>query len=402
MSPAAPWMFSGSEAERALACPASTLLPQIDRDVGDAAVRGTAVHAYLELCADVGPDKALKVIETHPEFGKWLEVCEAIVVSLLPTQLAAEVSFAFNFVTGRARELGRSLDRKYIEAGLDPRVEVPITVDVLGVDDDSVLVADYKTGRTKVTAARRNKQLALGAVCAADVYGKDRATVEIVHPARDGAPPYRDRAELDGFDLDDMRLELKTFYERREETKAWMKHGNSPSLAVLDVMREGNHCRYCRCYTVCPAKTALAVRMGTGDEIQELSVQLTPENAGQIYVRAKMAKDFLQRIFDAIYGMAEQDPIEFAPGQMLGLRDKKGNEKLSGPVVHEVVKLLHSDEIADDAVELSATKTGIQRALRGRVKPLGKSVERVLELVRKHGGATRAVSRKVVEYEKDG
>lgn len=386
-----PWLFSGSGAERALACPASTVLPRVERLVGDAAREGTAVHAFLELCSELGDsDAALAKIGSSERWRDHLELCEAIDVSALPTELAHEVAFAFDLETGQARELGRGIGRNYAAHGLK-RYEIPLTVDVVGISADAVFVGDYKTGRLRVTRALHNVQVGLGALCAARCYDRDHAIVEIIQPGRDGAKPYRDRAELDGFDLDDLSARLR----------AWPRRYAAARNASPVPVTTGPHCRWCDSYVHCPAQTALAIRVGTGAEIAEMQAELTRETAGRVYLRAKAAKIFLQRIFDAIHGMAEQEPIEFAPGQWLGVREKRGNEKLDGPATREVIRLLHDDEIADAAVEYTATKAGIRRALRGKVKPLEPAIAEIVEHVRAAGKATRQISTRITEYVDD-
>lgn len=90
-----------------------------------------------------------------------------------------EVAFAFNVLSGRAREVGRSIGRDYgkLEEG-----EIPGTTDRLYVQEDHVLVEDIKTGVGYMQAEPAiNPQLQHNALSAALVYGKPRAIVQLVY-----------------------------------------------------------------------------------------------------------------------------------------------------------------------------------------------------------------------------
>jgi hypothetical protein len=386
------WFTSGSQIERSLECVPSTCLPSARHSTPEAS-QGIAIHAFIQVASDVGRDKAVALFRESPRWREHADACESIDVDSLPTELAHEVAFAYNIPTGRARELGRNIGRNYAEHGLTED-DIPITIDVVGVAPDRVFVGDYKSGYGDVTPAKTNRQLGLGALCASRVYDRTAATVEIIKPGKNGSKPYHDRASLDIFEIDGLAAELRALVGKRKRALTVIAEGKTPEV------REGPWCRYCPSYSYCPAKTSLAVRMGTGDEIKAMQNELTVETAGRVYARAKHAQQFLDKIFGAIYGMAKNSPIEYAPGRMLGEQLKRGNEKLDGDVVYEVVKLLHSQEVADAAVKRTATKTALTDALRGKVAKLAPAMREVLEKVREHGGSRREESMRVVEYPK--
>ena len=388
-----PWHFSGSGAERALACPASTFLPQVGRLTNAAAESGTAQHAFLQMCSEFGRDKALALVATREKYLPYLEICEAIQVDKLPTELAHEVAFAFNMRTGEARELGRNIGRDYAKYKVG-KSEIPLSIDVVGVNPDAVYVGDYKTGRLEVTEPSRNIQLGLAALCAARCYGRDAAVVEIIKPGRDGGAPFSETAELDVFDLDELAARFKAWPGRHKSD--CLKSATDPAPVTI-----GSHCRFCPSYSFCPAKTSLAIRVGTGEELREMHTELTRETAARVYLRAKAAKEFLNKIFEAIYGMAQQEPIEFSPGQFLGKHTKTGNEKLEGAIVHDVMSELYTPQVANAACEFTSSKAGIKRALRA-LRPLGIKVapaeREILDAVKQRGGITRKPTTKVREY----
>jgi uncharacterized protein (DUF2342 family) len=260
---------------------------------------------------------------------------------------------------------------------------------------DAVFVGDYKSGRGEVTAANKNIQIGFGALCAARVYGKDSAVVQIIRPGRGGARAYKDTATLDAFDLGDLAAKIQKFVKDRAKTMAVVVEGTAPTVY------EGSWCRYCPSYNHCPGKQALAVRVGSGEEIRAIQNELTPETAGQVYHRAKAAKQFLDKVFDAIYGMAANEAIDLGNGRVLGEVTKMGNEKLDGDVVYEVLKAAHNQEVADKAVKRTASKKAIEDALRGTVPKLAPAIREVLGSVRKAGGAERKETTKIEEYAKE-
>jgi hypothetical protein len=332
-------------------------------------------------------DKALAVFGSVDKWKPYLEIAEAIRADDLPTELAHEVAFAFDLITGRARELGRSIGRDYFSHGL-LESEIPLTVDVVGVSSDSVFVADYKTGRSKTTEAKNNMQVGLAAVCAAQVYGRSSAVVEVIKPSMSGGRAYRDRATLDVFALDEITARMRGFSERR-------------AAAMVDVpnVTVGDHCRYCPSYSHCPAWTSLAVRVGTGAELDDLrTISLTEENAGQALARAKVVKKFCERIISAVYGMAAQDPIEIFPGVMLGEKTKQGNEVLDGTIAHSVISDLFDSDMANESAKFSVTKASIERAARERGLSVAPTLTAIVEEIRIRGGSDRPDTTKIREY----
>ncbi len=383
---------TGSQLERALECPASTCLPQV-KNTNPWAQEGTALHDFLEMTSKYDRDTALQSMRDDDDWEKYADVCEAIDTDSLPTELAHEVAFAYDVVTRKVRELGRG-KVDYSKCNLNPN-EIPCRLDVVGVSPSAVFVGDYKFGRGDVTPAKRNVQVGFGALCATTLYGRDNAVVEIIRPGRGGAKPFHDRAELDMLDLDALALRLSEWFPRRRGVLSIIESGDTPNVF------EGDWCKWCPSYNYCPAKTALAVRIGDGSEIQELHTELTPETAAAVYKRAKMASELLRKVFGSIYGMARNEPIDLGDGKMLGETTKRGNERLDGQTVRAVLQLLHTEEIADEAVEITATKAAIERALRGKVAVLAPAIREVLTKVAELGGIRRHDdTTKVREYDK--
>ena len=221
-------LVTGSHLERALECSASTCLPKAKNSSPEAS-EGRAIHIYIEFVSEYGRDKALAVMRDSPTLRDYVDVCEVIDTDLLPTELAHEVAFAFDIATGKAREIGRGNKVNYAECNLAP-LEIPCRLDVVGVSADAVFVGDYKSGHLAVTGAKTNIQVGFGALCASLAYGKDSAVVEIIRTGRGGAKPFRDRAELDAFDLDALASRLRDWIPRRGRVLDVINAGKAPTV----------------------------------------------------------------------------------------------------------------------------------------------------------------------------
>lgn len=367
-------MITASGLARAIACPSSEALPHVNSS-GVYAQAGTARHTFMEAVGKVGRDIALAAVPDEHR-----EMCEAIDLEDMPTNLACEVTFAYDCATGNARELGRSLGRDYSEA---TKAEIVGTIDTLGVAADSLYIGDYK-GHEYVSA-KGNPQLLFAAMCAAKVYAKDVATLEITNIR--GSSNTRNRATVDTFDLADFEAQLR----KTVEMVVAIKSGTlSPNY------NQGAHCKYCPAFDSCPAKTAL-IRTMAGDEGQAM---ITEENAVDAYGKYLQMKAMMAKVTAAIHAYASERPIPLPDGREFGSREKLGNEKLDGNIVYETIREQLGQEAADIAVKRSATKAGIAKAVK-HAKPDGTlkaATERVLATVRHLDGATREMTTTIDEH----
>jgi hypothetical protein len=371
--------LTASQLGRVKRCPASAVLPHLDI-VSDAAMRGTAVHAFLENIPRIGRDTALEAV---PE--PWRPLCDAIDIDALPTDLAAEVTFAYDPRTSSSRELGRNLDRDYSGATDD---EIVGTADVLGLSPSSVFVADWKTGWGDVEPAATNDQVKFLALAAARAYHRGHAIVEIIR-IRDNGAAWRDRAEFDIFELDTVAFDLRVLV----------------GATTVDTPRvsPGPWCQYCPAFAACPAKTALLVRLADGTEAQslELMLPLTQEMASVAYQRLQHAKQLLKRVESALYEFASREPIPIGDGRWFGRVTEDGNEQLDGDVVWTVLSERYGTQIADHAVQRTATKSRVREVIRSQLtepRTLSKTERAVLQEVRARGGASRPTRTSITEY----
>jgi hypothetical protein len=376
-------MITGSSLQRVMACPASETLTHV-HSTNEFAEAGNARHLYLQHVEKVGMDAALDMVP-----AEYRGMCEAIDLDGLPTNLATEVAFAWNWQTGEARELGRGLDRDYSSCG--PH-EVAGTIDALGVAEDSVYLGDYKGFQP--VAAKDNAQLLFAAMCSAKVYAKDAAILEIIN-IRHGSN-WRSNAGVDVFDLADFETRLR----HTMISVAALQAGQRASF------NEGEHCRYCPGFQSCPAKTALIRAMVNGDEATrvEMTVPLSPETATLAYQQLRAMEALVKRARDIVYAYASERPIQLGDGRVFGSRVKPGNERLDGDVVYGVLRNHLGQSAADVAVERKATKAGIARAVKhaktqgtatGTLKAITGAI---MENVESNGGVTRRPTTTIDEH----
>jgi hypothetical protein len=373
-------IMTGSTAERVIACPASAALPHVLTN-GEAAIKGTAVHRFLASVRTLGREAALERVE--PE---WLAVCESIEVDAIPMldpqAFAAEVALAYDLESGTARVLGHDIGRAY---NLIHGDEIPLTVDTLGIAPDRVFVADYKTGRGRVTTAGRNAQLLLGALAACRAYGRSEAEVAIVY-VREDEPPIFGRAFVDEWTLDEFAHLLRNVADQVREQRHIVEQGG------VVTVRPGPQCRYCPAFVHCPAQTSLALTLAASpDSMREQA--LTPALARTAYERYRRAQEILKRAGEALHAYAiETGGIDLGDGVVYGpITTRK--EYVDGAITRQVLTELHGPAIAELACSWDSSKTAIKEALKRAAAETGAKVapleRETLAEIGKRGGIDR-------------
>lgn len=356
---------------RALRCPASLRLPQVQREAGAPALTGTQVHSFLERVSELGREAALEQLTDE----RARRICEALDLSTLPlgdgTSWAAEVAFGWHLGTGAGREVGRSVGRGYpTQPG-----EVYGTADLvaLSADAQTVHVLDVKTGRGWMPTAAESAQLRFLAMAACATYGCAQAEVGHLHVREDGSV-WLERATLDALELDLFAEQLRTLH--------------ADAQAGTGRLSEGPWCRYCPAFASCPAKAALACAS------VDMPATLTPEVAAAAWKRAKEVRQVLDRVEEALKEYAREQPFPVGEGMMLGPVESSRDE-LDGAKVYAVMARLYGDEVARASVDLEATKKSLDRGARMVAEQLKAKGEKAtlkdlnakaLEEVRKAGG----------------
>jgi hypothetical protein len=384
--------LSASSLQRASLCPASVVLPRVD-SVNPDSTRGTDVHSFLERAARIGRDRALATVngpETH-------DFCAALRLEELPVgpPYRQEVAWAYDVLTGKAWELGESLDRNY-----PPLQDWQIvgTCDAVLICKDYVEIIDWKVGfghDLHTAPIRENKQLRALALMAARAADAERAIINIVY-----LPEHRvDTHTLDVFELAAIAAELKDLYERVLKTERARRAG-----ATLNV-RTGLHCRFCPALIHCPSTQALATQLVSvpGTIERDTKALLTADNAPLAYERWRQMKAVTDAVGNALGAWARENPIQTTNGNVYGPVATE-REHLNGNVVFRVIEQLHGRGVATKACEMETSRAAIQRAIKPAVAKgeAAGAMRRVLQAVEADGGLTTTKGERLMEYRPEG
>lgn len=359
-----------SALNRASICPASAVLPR-SGSVSPFAASGSAVHRFLQRCLEIGREKALGDIPPEDR-----DLCELLDVESLPTDpkaFAGEIAFALDVATGKAREIGRGLERDYGEIG---PTELVGTVDVgalLGTD--GVYIGDYKKGWSHglgTPPPEKNLQLKAGLVAACRAWKRPRGRVEIIRIFDDGGT-YRSTADLGPADVDAAQTELTRLATRvLRDRKDYSTSGDVRCVT-------GSHCTYCGSIPYCPAKMALA-RAAIGGDSTELAriakegtALITAENAARLYGLIHDAENVVKQVKEAIRDFARVTPVPLPDGRVYGVNpDSEEREIVDGGKAMEALRSIFGDE-AVRAATIEVTFAGIDRATKAF---LGEAIKR--------------------------
>jgi hypothetical protein len=381
-------LWTASAAERVLACSVSHVLPQVDEIHADATA-GSLRHRFLEIAIEQGREAALKVIAAQAP-GEYA-FCEAIPLEKLPKgRFAAEVAIAYNPYEDTARELGRGIGRAYVEHGLNPEVEIGMTLDVVGVGAGVVYVGDHKTGWQPVTPAARNWQLLTGALGATRAYGAEIAYAGIHQLGEDGFVRV-DEAVYDGPALALARDEILRGIRDVQNAAARLE----AHLPVVPVV--GKHCDYCPAKLACPAVgDAIA---GFALAAEQEAITLTPETARRALERIDLVEDVLKKVKGALRTYARDNPIPLADGRVWGPRNKE-IDVLDAATVYQVLTEHYGEEVARSAVTWTTTKGVLEDLARavGEGKTIKARREHLLDLIEKRGGIRVRVQEEFTAY----
>lgn len=370
--------LTASVAGRAVACPASLVLPGADRPVGEAALWGRMVDDYLS--AGATPEALASVPD--PELRAKLAV---IPVDELPIGPGFErqVSLAMDLATGQARRLPAT------EHGASG--EVTARADVMAVlDDGTIYVGEYKTGRAVLPPAAEHAQLGVTVLLAVRAAGAQRGRGDIIHLEDDRARG--DRAEFGPMELDAIHQGLVVAQARAHKANATLKAGGMPDVAM------GEHCRYCPAATTsCPAVsdvvTALARQSEAAPTLSE------PRRAYEFF---RLAEQALALYKQALCVYADHEPIDLGGGRVFGSVEES-REYLVPSIAHAVLVDACGAEVADSAVSWDISKASIRRALaqlpRGEGSAsISEMEDGLLEELRRRGGVTRKTFFQVKEH----
>jgi hypothetical protein len=372
--------------ERAMACPASAVLPQTQTTTTHAAT-GTSKHAFLADVLTYGAEAALSKLS--PEARAQYEA--TIDLSKLPrferAEFGAEVAFALDVEADAALEIGRNIGRNYGE--LAPGI-IPGTSDVAGVVGDAAFSADWKTGHRNVTRAADNPQVRAGALAAALAFHRREKAIGLIIYVRDGEVEV-DRAEFDALDLQAIAAELRDLLRRIQAEESRVAKGETPRTSV------GDHCTYCPAFRHCPAQMNLLRPFAAGDGLPVI----TPENAAAVLERIEAVERVLAMGREAVETLARSNPIHLPNGEIFGLHEMQ-RESIDPTKGAAVLAQRFNAKLAMGAVETKQvlTKESLKRQLQAwmRENPGHKAaqLEREAMDALRQGGAVKTVTTSAV------
>jgi hypothetical protein len=418
------WLPSASKMAQALACPGSVVLPRDKRreEATPEMLRGSAIHLWLEKALGPAPEPpatALDVAdaalvrfckENGLDAGEIAQTIDGVDLSDIvregATVLGREVAYAYDVEAGTARELGSSIERRYLQAGWVPTREIAGTADLLlRLIDGSLLVADFKSAHfDTANSPSWDAQLNTLALAVARVHGVDSISVGVCLILEDGRTSWRTR-QLDALDLDCWAVTLEVGLARWREAHAAVSQGQAPATTP------GHYCTWCPSRPVCPSWTQLARELARDPQLDPAAVSLlTPEAAGRAYVKSKLLRKLLDDIDAQLDARAHLGALPLPGGGLYGWVEEK-RETLTPEVVERVVAQLLSPEAAALAVkaERKATKTALEematwvarekKAAGEKVSAAG-IVRAVLAEVEKQGGLKRSTFSRPKEFGK--
>jgi len=302
---------TGSTMDRVSYCAASAALPAVYAPSSPEAVAGTEAHEVMEH-ATAGSEQAVDELGWDPR-------------AVLPAgRHETEAAYWYNPVTdtgGRLLAKGRDYARA-------PEGAIPMRLDVVTFGDDGhITITDWKTGERFISP--ETLQLTVAALAVARAHGVDVVTVQIAQGTI-GVPPKVRPRTLDVFDLDAAADQMRRIWERIVEARALVMSGRMP-----DVYPSEDACRYCPCWSSCPAHVAMAraVLAPTWDPANVAAIvdAMTPEEAGGLWLRLKSGEALLEAIGKALRAYAERSPLPLPDGKELAMVSQTQTRPVMAP-----------------------------------------------------------------------
>ena len=306
-----PAAVTASGLARATVCPAAYALPAVETPAGIGAARGAMVHAFYEAVnAGTSREAALAAVTD----ATVREMLAAIDLAEVPIG-RAEVSFAYDWRRGTARELSGASHRDY--SSLRPG-ELAGTVDLLSLDlaRGTALVIDWSTDHDLDVPAKR-AQVEVYQLMVARTYGVQQVLGAIGSHRHDGSLAWH-RWALDAWDLGEVGARIKSTLERVEQLRPEVRAGRVPDVVM------GSHCRDCRAWLACPG-VAGAVRL-----ILATEEQIEPGALGRAYEAARLAERLSDHVRELARLAVEREGALPLPNakRLIQTTDSRGRKSL--------------------------------------------------------------------------
>lgn len=291
------------------------------------------------------------------------DLARQVVTGTLPPRLAriappharVEVTVGYDAATGAGRLVGDKEGRDYV--GFGP-FEIPGKIDVLWLDEDTVVIVDWKTGHKEVDPAERNWQLWGYALAVCRALGKSKARIYIAYTNQPGQPI--DEHTLDAMDLADFAARLKQLQVREAELRQRYKSGEQPTT------REGSWCKHCASKSRCASKTGLLVQLSERGLAVIGDTQLTRERAREAHFEIERVDQLLKEAKARREKWVDENgPIDLGDGRAFGRVPRKGNRVLDGDKAVQAIREIVGEsakEFEAMAVERKTSQAAIERA----------------------------------------
>lgn len=307
----------------------------------EAAERGTAVHDYIAtllenewallpsdakaaaLCRLLNEQELMKA--ARPKHSSTLYTEQALY--LLPA-------------TGECGVLESEYHRDYSGA---PEGALVGTADAVAVEEEQVIVSDWKTGRSEVPHPAENYQLRFLGLAAARSFGKEKATVQVGSIGTDGSLELRSHT-LEAQDLGEIEAELSRIARRVEAAR-----NGEP------VYRTGSHCRYCPALAHCPAISGAAQAIVEGPP-----EEMTPNRVAELWGQLQAVEAAAKRTREALQEYVYAREVPTTEGKVLKVVETR-RENIDSSVAFAILRDRLPDEALSEAV--SVTKTSLSGAL---------------------------------------
>jgi len=375
--------FTASQIDVVRACLGAAVLPRTKRRTTPGMKWGTLRHRFLQRCNELGGGeagraKALAEIK-DPAIRYVFEAIELTGLPLDPSAYVAELAVAWNFETGKARELHRGGDRDY---SMLTETEVCGTADAAAlVGDDAIFCGDYKSQWAFLAPVAELGQMQFLGMAIARTFRSDRSLIEIIRPRKD-APAWRDVAELDAFDLSAIAEEMRSLALQVVAARlAYERDGELPEL------HPGEQCARCECTADCPAiggALAQLVDDRAPDPVERFK-GLLPTKALAAMKWLEAAETRLGELKQALRDYATNNPIDMGDGRVYGLQ-RRNQTTITGKVVWHVLAEMFDAETAWKIAEVKIVQDKLKDVLRPIAEASGRKLAHLEREVRERSG----------------
>lgn len=396
---------TASNLSRSIKCIGAAVLPHSHGPSTPEQERGTvAVHAYLEAVPEVGVQAAVaSVPEKHRDMSSRIELDGLP----LDPSYCREMAVGLDMVTGKAREIGRGINRNYGKRGL---LEFVGTADVAWIEGDLVVVADYK-GPSDNGDLKDHWQLRFLALAFARLWGKHAGIIQRYRIFEDGTH-HKSEYPLDKQDMAETEARLRSLIDEWLEASQLVAAGKP-----LQVNPGADQCKWCPAFAACPDKVQLLQKMVKEPaRIGEGMFLITEENLPEIRERYLMLKQVVGAVGSALHAFGAERTTALGNGLYFGSHEVP-HRKVDAAVAYAIVRREWGQEIAEASVDMDASLASLERGVRslqakqqaekaqagaGLPAPVKIATEkrRLLALISEAGGLEVTTKVKVEEFKK--